>query len=156
MRTYIITDPSYIMSGANWEKYCQALEDSNQNAPACNALLSELLRVPAMADRTGYGDWGNVLNCEEGEDHVLREEFCADAGMVCCCEFTDGVRKKLEHCCRDSEGLAAVFESRGVEDVLFDTSRADWTVVHIRGAEGETSSAESPREAQMKLGKRDI
>lgn len=149
MKAYIITDPSYIMSGANWEKYCQALEDSNQNAPACNALLSELLRVPAMADRTGYGDWGNVLNCEEGEDHVLREEFRAGAGMVCCCEFTPEMEavireKKIEHWCY------AILEA---ENPVFEIIRKDpsWTMVKVTDGDSVYSTLTRKEAALLEL-----
>lgn len=149
MKKYIITDPSYIMSGADWEKYCQALEDSNQNAPACNALLSELLRVPAMADRTGYGDWGNVLNCEEGEDHVLREEFCADAGMVCCCEFTPEMEavikeKKIGRWCY------AILEA---ENPVFEISRKDpsWTMVKVTDGDSVYSTLTRKEAALLEL-----
>ena len=149
MKKYIITDPGYIMSGENWEKYCQALEDSNQNAPACNALLSELLGVPAMADRTGYGDWGNVLNCEEGEDHVLREEFCADAGMVCCCEFTPEMEavikeKKIGRWCY------AILEA---ETPVFEISRKDpcWTMVKVTDGDSVYSTLTRKEAALLEL-----
>ena len=153
-KKYIVTDPGFLVPDDDtWEKFSEMF---NAELPsirhAAEKVLEEYLGVPVRVSETGCGDWENCL----AGPGVIRKEFASEYGMVCCCELTDGVRKKLEHCCRDSDGLAAVFESRGVEDVLFDTSRADWTVVHIRGAEGETSSAGSQWEAQMKLGKGDL
>lgn len=149
MKTYIVTDPCYLLNGENWEKYIQALQDSGQNAPACNSLLSGLLGTGAKADHTGYGDWGNILNCEEGEDRILREEFCSDAGMVCCCEFTPEIEahikeRKLGHWCY------AVFEA---ENPAVEISRKDpqWTMIKITDGDSVYSSLTRKEAALLEL-----
>lgn len=149
-RQYIVTDPGFLVpDDETWDKFSKlfnvrlpSVRHSGEN------LLENYLGVPVWVSDTGIGDWEN---CITGPG-VIRKGFAADYGMVCVCELTDGVRKKLEQCCRDSEGIAAVFESRGVEKVWFDTSDPSWTVVHIYAAEGETVSAGSEEETRLKTG----
>lgn len=102
MKKYVITDPCYLMNRENQEKYFRALEEKGQNPAACNDLLSELLGTRAQAEHTGYGDWGNRLEYLAGDGCIISSEFCADSGMVCCCELTPELeavlsRRRSEH-----------------------------------------------------------
>lgn len=141
MKKFIITDPCYICDNDEvWSEYCRHLGNADRSALA-DEILSKYLGTKIETCSTGFGDWTNEIF----GDGVLQENFCADAGLFCVVELTDRVREIFErkHHGRKIEGsaLVAVFECNEIENIVWDRTCEDWTVVEIRTSEGSITSS---------------
>lgn len=142
MKKFIITDPCYICDNDEvWREYCRHLGNADRSALA-DEILSKYLGTKIETCSTGCGDWSNEIL----GDGVLQEYFCADAGLFCVVELTDRVREIFErkhHGSKiDDSALVAVFECNEIENIVWDRTCEDWTVVEIRTSEGIVSSDE--------------
>ena len=132
---YVVTDPCYILDDDTWGKCCSVLnkyegeeKDRKFNEAVSNA-LNEYTGYPSFACDTGYGDWRNkILGLG-----VIKDDFFADAGMVCVCRLTE---KMVEHWEKNDPKTpflgVAIFEASDDILVQFDTSNKGWTVVNIK------------------------
>lgn len=132
MVKYIITDPCYILPDEIWSKACQDIFDENpNNIEGFDRRIEQDLKIFAdsqsvWVDETGAGDWVNSIY----GDNIEHSEFCADAGMVCVCELTPSIQKKI-----NDEGLGkycyALFEAEPDIKIHFDRTIPSWTVIRI-------------------------
>lgn len=131
----VITDPCYIIDSERWsaliDQACQEVnpdEDSGAWSNKLSSLIEEELKeitgADAFACDTGFGDWSNAIV----GPNIIQSEFCADAGMVCVCNYTDKVQKALADC---GDHAYAIIEAKGKLIVDFDVTDANWTVVNI-------------------------
>lgn len=144
MKTYIITDPCYIIPDNDWDKCCEifdsaaykkAVQDRNYEIQRklFDDEVSATLRkfsgdYNAGACSTGFGDWTNDI----WGINVLKSDFGADSGMVCVCELTDYIKNQLENGKSINPYLlCAMFETDKDITIEFDTSDSNWTVVKI-------------------------
>lgn len=137
MKKYVVTDPCYILSDDVWTECCKVFDKYKDDEfmyqrfdEAVTKALTEFTGSKSYACGTGYGDWHNKL---EGDGHIIQDEFCADAGMVCVCELTDKVNEALKDC---AKWAYAVFECEGLENVVLDLENSSWTRVFIETVEG--------------------
>lgn len=137
MKKFVVTDPCYILPDEVWDKCCKVFDEYDNDEfmyqrfdEAVTKALTEFTGTKAYACGTGYGDWHNQL---EGDGHILHDEFCADAGMVCVCEMTENVEKALKDC---GDWAYAVFECEELENVILDLENPNWTRVFIETTEG--------------------
>lgn len=152
MKTYIVTDPGYIMKPEKWEQYCDAMNEAinaGREISSCNGLLSELLGVPAKADHTGYGDWSNELLCQNGGGVIIQREFCADSGMVCVCEYTP----EMEAVIREKKSGKWCYALFLAENPVIEISRKDprWTMIKITDGDSVYSSLTRKEAALLEL-----
>lgn len=138
MKTYLVTDPCYIVPNDVWGKAIDKMWNSDGNEipngrENYEKVLSEYVGAEVKTSNTGYGDWTNYLKGE----YVKSSEFCADAGEVCVVEATPKIleilKNKYNYSLEEPKSLAALFE---VEDnakvnVRFITDDLDWTAVCI-------------------------
>lgn len=131
----VVTDPCYIIDGGRWSDLID--EASRQINPdvdmtawsdTLSSLVEEELKEITGADAfvcdTGFGDWSNAII----GPNVIQSEFCADAGMVCVCNYTKEVQEALADC---GDHAYALFEAKGKLIVDFDVSNSNWTVINI-------------------------
>ena len=130
MIEYIITDPCYILPDNIWNECCEYLDDGFDafNEVVAKA-LTKFTGYKAWVHDTGYGD----LNNEIHGGCIIKSDFCADAGMVCVCRWTDSIIKywQTQYGTNKING-AAIFEMSEDIDVQFDQSCRDWTVITIK------------------------
>lgn len=99
MTTYIITDPSYILTRDEWSKCCEILntdkpysEVQEQFNLEIQMYLKDISKDPrAYSSDTLIGDWTNSVH----GPNVIQSEFCADAGMVCVVEYTEEIQRRI-------------------------------------------------------------
>ena len=146
-KTYIITDPSYILTQDEWFKCCKIL-DTNKNYSEVQEQFNLKVQMKlkdvsgdnnAWCNDTLIGDWTNSIH---GPD-IIQSEFAADAGMVCICEYTDEVQRRISTSV-DGKPLPiscyGLFKANGplsitedeVSDQLqlyiHDSTRCEWTL----------------------------
>ena len=139
-KQYVVTDPCYILPDDTWN---ECIEKAGENdAGWCDrfdeqvqAALSAFVGSKAWAERTGFGDWSNVLY----GPNIKHDQFCADSGMFSVCEFNDKVKEALKDC---PEHCYAVFETDGDISVEFDDSVSDWHVAEIKSSNGDCWNTE--------------
>ena len=142
MSKYVITDPCYILPDDVWS---ECIEKAGENDTGwCDrfdeqvqAALSAFVGSKAWAERTGFGDWSNVVF----GPNVIQDHFCADSGMFSVCEFNDKVKEALKDC---PEHCYAVFETEGTISVEFDNSESDWHVAKIKSSNGDSWETDLP------------
>lgn len=123
MKTYIVTDPCYIIRNA-WGRMG---ENGKWNENVVE-YLEGLTKTNAWSFDTGYGDWRNTMDGDGvHDDHY---EFTADAGMVCVCEYTADVEYTI-HCNSIPDHCYALVDMDGEVEVTADTSAPHWTVIEI-------------------------
>lgn len=133
MKTYIVTDPCYIIPHNEW---ANMFKRNTLHANIVN-YLEGLTKNEAWCYDTGYGDWGNRM---EGDGvHEDHDAFTADAGLVCVCEYTEDVKY---HLMRENtpDYCYALVDMDGYIYVRADESNKHWTVIHITDG---TSKAKS-------------
>lgn len=133
MKTYIVTDPCYIIRSNYWDY----MGENGEWEDNIVRQLESMTKNKAWCFSTGYGDWSNRM---EGDGvHDDHDEFTADTGLVCVCEYTDEVKLNLQH-----ENIPdycyALLDLEGDVDVSADTSNPNWTVIYVSG---ENSGAQS-------------
>ena len=116
MVKYVVTDPCYILSDAQWDECCKYLgDDLAEFAKAVSRALTEHTGYPAYAHDTGCGDWSNRIY----GPNIIRSDFCADSGMVSVCRLTPEVEADLkDNPSQPFEG-AAIFEASEDIEVRF-------------------------------------
>lgn len=138
MKTYLVTDPCYIVPNDVWDKAIDKMWDSDGNEipngrENYEKVLSEYVGAEVKTSNTGYGDWINYLK----GNYVKSFEFCADAGEVCVVEATpiilEILKNKYNYTLNEQNTIIASFE---VEDnakvnVRFITKDPNWTIVCI-------------------------
>lgn len=96
MKQYIITDPSYLLTNADYEEFADLVEAYGYGEEA-DRFLTDNLFTPVKCEDTGFGDWVNLISyvypCKgvnartlfriQRLRHVIQDRFCADTGMVC-------------------------------------------------------------------------
>lgn len=149
MKTYVITDPCYLVDNSEkeskiWSKFVDLELKGNtfteENRINATKFFKEELGLNYFEfDRTGYGDWTNFIRVKSGEDSKVRlisQEFCADTGLVCVAEVDQKMLEKLF----DTVGswCYAVFRTEGVVSTVFDKekNKGNWTVVTVTTKEG--------------------
>lgn len=142
-KTYIITDPCYILPDDIYdecfEKYRRenkSINDPENYKAYCNDIAEALRKYSnteykVYVSGTGFGDWTNEII----GPNVLQAHFAADAGLVCVCELTDVINEHLE---RTDLFVPCygVFATEGEASVEFDRTIPDWVVVKITDEEG--------------------
>lgn len=150
-KTYIITDPCYILPDDIYNECFDKYERENKsiNEPEyyeayCNDIAEALTKYSgskAYVSGTGFGDWSNTIF----GPGVKQANFAADAGLVCVCELTDVINEHLE-----KSNLFVlcygVFDTVGEVSVKFDTTDSFWTVVKIKDKDGNTWETLPPYE----------
>ena len=136
-KQYVVTDPCYILPDDVWN---ECIEKAGENdAGWCDRFDEQVAFVgsKAWAERTGFGDWSNVLY----GPNIKHDQFCADSGMFSVCEFNDKVKEALKDC---PEHCYAVFETEGTISVEFDNSESDWHVAKIKSSNGDSWETDLP------------
>lgn len=137
-KTYIITDPCYILPDAVWSECIKKAGENNKDwgdrfNEQVQTALSAFVGSKAWANSTLFGDWTNVMY----GPNVIQDRFCADSGMVSVCEYNDKVKEATkdlpEHC-------FAIIEADNNIKVSFDESISDWCVVEIESSFGNFHS----------------
>lgn len=100
MKTYIVTDPCYILTRDAWLKCCEVLQNkefTDEVEEAFNEKVKEQLQKVSddvvWVSSTIIGDWSNSVH----GPNIIQAEFCADSGMVCIAEYTDAVKECVTH-----------------------------------------------------------
>lgn len=128
MKTYIVTDPCYIIPDPEWGR----MSERNKWNENISNYLESVTKSDAWCFDTGYGDWANVMSGDGvHEDH---DEFTADAGMVCVCEYTDEIQRHIRHT-ELPDYCYALVDMEGSVDVQADRSDRHWTVITITNGE---------------------
>lgn len=124
MKTYIVTDPCYIIRDQDWPRMG---ENGKWNENVVEH-LENITKANAWCFDTRYGDWGNSMEGDGvHDDHI---EFTADAGMVCVCEYTADIEYAIR-----SNGIPdhcyALVDMDGDIEVTDDKSAPRWTIIEI-------------------------
>ena len=148
MKQYIITDPSYLLTKADYREFADLVEAYGYGEEA-DRFLTDNLFTPVKCEDTGFMDWVNIISyvsyvhpCKEASTrekvalfrihrlhHVIQDKFSADTGMVCFLELTDHIKEVIKikelqkHCYAVIECENPICE--------FDTSNPNWTVITI-------------------------
>ncbi len=149
MKIYVITDPCYLVDNSEkeskiWSKFVDLelkggtfTEENRINA---TKFFKEELGLNYFEfDRTGYGDWTNLIRVKSGEAsnvHLISQDFCADTGLVCVAEVDVKMLEKLFN--NVGSWCFAAFEAEEVVSTVFDKekNKGNWTVVTITTKEG--------------------
>jgi len=105
--TILITDPCYIIHGMD-DQDCDWM-----------TLVSRLCLSPFMQSSTYYGDWGctvyNVTNrlTKRNVKKNTLGKFCADAGLVCVCDYKQLIKKnrKFKKWCEEHPWCCCVIKN---------------------------------------------
>jgi len=139
MKTYIITDPCYLVNHADhpgvWARYCGMIgEKTNyETTPEADDYLSKALGFRIQTASTGYGDWRNSISGVG----VKHSGFFADAGLVCVAEMPTNPAVLADVSALIDVGGVAVFDAEEDISVVFDRSNRRWTIVRIFNRDGE-------------------
>lgn len=138
---YLVTDPCYLLgldsknkdriwnicindmyNSDNSDKY-----EERTDYTGVQKILSEELGVNVLrVSDTGYGDWTNSISSTSDHIKIIKNDFYADAGMMCVVEIND----KLENFLKDNN-IGAIFESDIPVSVHVDDTYSDWYVLRI-------------------------
>lgn len=99
MKKYIITDPCYLLNDEEWDKCCELIKDQEWSDIIDKKFSLQVREILDSITNHGFtyaastiiGDWVNEIS----GNGVIQSEFCADAGMVCICEFTDTIKERV-------------------------------------------------------------
>lgn len=155
---YLITDPCYIISHADWDALCDQAtkQEKEQGRDWCDTfhdLVAAHLRTIsgnqyADACGTGYGDWTNYMFGRA----VKQSEFGADSGMVCMVELTDKLTEYIngdkENSVMEVMSLSAVLESDDVLHAEFNTDNPNWTELCVLDSRGSVVAYSEPYETE--------
>lgn len=132
---YIVTDPCYLLPRNTWDACCEVFNNDDELIydrfdKAVSKALSEFTGFPAYAYGTGFGDWSNSI----WGTGVIKQDFTADAGMVCVCRLTDKVLQQLKEKYGEANIYSgiALFEMSENIRVEFDITDPNWTIVNIK------------------------
>ena len=138
---YLITDPCYLLDLDSknkdriWNLCINDMYDSDHHDKyddrtdytGVQKILSEELGINVLrVSDTGYGDWSNSISSSSEHIKIIKNEFYADAGMMCVVEIND----KLENFLKDNS-IGAIFESDIPVSVHVDDSYSDWFILRI-------------------------
>lgn len=138
---YLITDPCYLLGlddknrdriwnrcindiygSENSNKY-----DDNTDYTGVQKILSEELGLNVLrVSDTGYGDWSNSISSTSAKVKIIKNEFYADAGMMCVVEINDKLENYLKY-----NSIGAVFEINGEIDIRVNDSDSNWYILEI-------------------------
>lgn len=143
---YLVTDPCYLLALDSknrdriWNLCMNDIYDSDQNHTyydrtnytGVQKILSEELGINVLlVSDTGYGDWSNSISSASDHIKIIKNEFYADAGMMCVVE----INEKLENYLKDNS-IGAIFESDIPVSVYVDDSDSNWYVLKITDENG--------------------
>lgn len=146
---YVVTDPCYILPEDKWEKCCKVFDKYPEDEmyqrfdeEVTKALQEFSSDDKAMAIGTGFGDWNNEIK-GSNSNKILQSYFCADAGMVCICKYTDSVKEALSKYV--NQGSFAILELEGKVKFTFNVENPNWTQLFIED-ERDSFETQSPDE----------
>lgn len=143
---YLVTDPCYLLdldrenSDRIWHKCLNdmysldssARYSSQSDYEGTQKILSEELGINVLkVSDTGFGDWSNTLTSNSKHINIIKEDFYADAGMMCVVE----INEKLENFLKDHD-IGAIFEADCNISVDVDDNDSQWYVLKITDENG--------------------
>ncbi len=155
---YLVTDPCYLLDILEssderdnlWDKCLRSMYSSDtsggyssqSNYEGVRKILSDALGINVLrVSDTGFGDWSNSIISNSEHIKVIKDDFFADAGMMCVVE----INEKLENFLKD-DSLGAIFGSDVPISVHVDDSDRQWYVLKIMDENGWNllASSEEP------------
>ena len=130
IRYYVITDPCYLLTEAEWDECCRYLRD-NGTEDFHNQIrykLTSKTGSQSYSCDTGFGDWGNEIS---GNIDPIHSCFGADSGSVCVCEYVGEIKTIVSEKNLFAKQLAGLVAVEDEPEVIMDTTDPNWTVVRI-------------------------